>query len=272
MAVSEVHSDAEVLSSAVTQTCDTPSGQQPLSTQRERPYPVSSFTSLRSPSSPSNSKHPPPQTQNNQRGDFVQLVLSTGDITSCMKRNKTFVLNTSHLWLHYEQTNKTTNRKESLITGACWLNVSTPSNSTVKLGFVRQTCSSVNYLSVWVQVNESFNYIDTRTGCEDFLSPLLYEYLGLGNWVRFGLVIQDPLSSYVVQLNVTGVARLQNTQLHVSSDIGTVCVSVCLLVCLCLSMLVTIDSHGHPLVLLCLQCLSYCHLFFSFARADSLLK
>ena len=113
------------------------------------------------------------------------------------------------------------------MTGVCWLNLTTPHNTIPKMEFVEQTCSNVNNLSVWVQVNTSFIYIDSRTGCEDFLSPLLYAYLGLGNWVMFGLVIQDPLSSYVVRLNVTAVARFQRIQLHVSSDMGTVCLSKC---------------------------------------------
>ena len=115
--------------------------------------------------------------------------------------------------------------------------MTTPNNTSVKLDFVKQTCSSINYLSVLVQVNESSKYIGSRTGCENLHSPLLYEYLGLGNWVMFGVMIQYPLSSYVVQLNVTVEARLWKTQLHVTSDMGknyllSACVSVSLFACL----------------------------------------
>ena len=205
-----------VSSSSVVQVSDASLGQPPPAAGTTDPSSISPSIHLSRPS---------PATRNSQwQGVFDKLTLSTSHIATCLQGNRTLSLNSSNLALRYQQIHQTnqTSAAASHTTGVCWLLVTTPNHTAAKLEFVEQTCSSLNSLSVWIQVNESFNYVDNRNGCEDFSSPLLYEYLGLGNWVRFGLVIQDPLSSYVVQVNVTGVARFQKTQLHVSSDIGII--------------------------------------------------
>ena len=242
MASSEIHGKADSVSSQlVSQVDDAPLlSRLHLGTTINEPDFASSSTSTYDHLSLDTSTHLSLKTQHRQwEGGFGQLLLSTDDIKRCMQGKETLHLNTSHLaWLYqqHEQASQTTTRTESYATGVCWLTVTTPQNTIAKLEFVEQTCSTVNNLSVWVQVNESFNYFDVRTGCEDFYSPLLYEYLGLGNWVTFGLVIQDPLSSYVVLLNVTAEPRLNKTQLHVSSEIGTVYIFICLPVCLSVCM------------------------------------
>ena len=243
MASSEIRGKADSVSSQlVSQVDDAPLlSRLHLGTTINVPDFVSSSTRTYDHLSLDTSTHLSLQTQHRQWEEgFGQLLLSTDDIKRCMQGKETLRLNTSHLaWLYqqHEQASHTMTRTESYATGVCWLTVTTPQNTIAKLEFVEQTCSTVNNLFVWVQVNESFNYFDVRTGCEDFYSPLLYEYLGLGNWVTFGLVIHDPLSSYVVRLNVTAAPRLKKTQLHMSSEIGTVYPCVCLLVCLpvCLS-------------------------------------
>ena len=70
--------------------------------------------------------------------------------------------------------------------------------------FTEQTCSKENYISLWVQVNESVNYLDFRTGCEDHWSPFLYEYISLVNHALFEIVIGNlialSLCKYTSQL------------------------------------------------------------------------
>ena len=265
MASSEIHGKADSVSlQLVSLVDDAPLlSRLHLGTTINEPDFVSSSISPYDHLSLDTSTHLSLQTQHRQwEGGFGQLLLSTDDIKSCMQGKETLHLNTSHLaWLYqqHEQANQTTSGTESYATGVCWLTVTTPQNTIAKLEFVEQTCSTVNNLSVWVQVNEFFNYFDVRTGCEDFYSPLLYEYLGLGNWVTFALVIQDRLSSYVVQLNVTAEPRLKKTQLHVSSEIGTVYLFVCLPECLsvCLSVCMYVRMQSYMLLYMCV-CIPKC--------------
>ena len=104
----------------------------------------------------------------------------------------------------------------------CWLNLTTASDTFVKMHFTEQTCSKENYISLWVQVNESVNYLDFRTGCEDHWSPLLYEYVSLLNHALFEIVIGNLTAPFALQIHVTAVESGENgkLQMNYSPHIG----------------------------------------------------
>ena len=122
------------------------------------------------------------------------------------------------------ENNQTSNDGESRVHGdyICWLNLTTASDTFVKMHFTEQTCSKENYISLWVQVNESVNYIDFRTGCEDHWSPFLYEYISLLNHALFEIVIGNLTAPFALQIHVTAVESGENgkLQMNYSPHIG----------------------------------------------------
>ena len=120
------------------------------------------------------------------------------------------------------ENNDTLNDGDSRVHGnhTCWLNLTTANEKVLKMSFTEQTCSKENYVSLWVQVNESARYLDSRTGCEDQWSPLLYEYISVLNYALFAVVIRNLTAPYVLQINVTAEESNRGLQMNYSPQIG----------------------------------------------------
>ena len=160
---------------------------------------------------------------------FQQLpdsaILSTDNVTRCMLKKKMlrFILVDLTLSLFLTgQNNHTLNDGDFRVHGnhTCWLNLTTANERVLKMSFTEQTCSKENYISLWVQVNESARYLDSRTGCEDQWSPLLYEYISVLNYALFAIVIRNLTAPYVLQINVTAEESKRELQMNYSPQIG----------------------------------------------------
>ena len=96
---------------------------------------------------------------------------------------------------------------ETKDTHICRVNLTTQQNTVAKIRFVEQTCSHDNYIALQVDVRRrrmpSTFYLDTRTGCENWTSPLSVDYLSLTNHVTFSIVIGQWAIPYIVRLRVT---------------------------------------------------------------------
>ena len=186
--------------------------------------------------------------------DFHNTSLSINDTKTCLLRNETISKSASKLIINYVQTepvgNKIRTNTETRNSHVCRVNLTTPENTVVRIRFVEQTCSYDNYIAVWVEVRRPRMplkvSLDSRTGCENWTSPLLVDYFSLTNHVTFALVVREWTAPYIVRLHVTAEAAEQpKLQLYqVSSYLGiylslcqslSVCVSVCLALSLCLS-------------------------------------
>lgn len=160
---------------------------------------------------------------------FQQLpdsaILSTDNVTMCMFKKKMLRFIIVDLTLSFFLTgenNDTLNDGDFRVHGnhTCWLNLTTANERVLKMSFTEQTCSKENYISLWVQVNESARYLDSRTGCEDQWSPLLYEYISVLNYALFAIVIRNLTAPYVLQINVTAEESKRALQMNYSPQIG----------------------------------------------------
>ena len=169
----------------------------------------------------------PAVVRKNVQDILDNVIFSTVNVTRCMMENKTLNYKVANFTLSYFQYE---DRHDSSIPGnsrahgnhTCWFNLTTRNDTVVKIHFTEQTCSKDNYISLWIQVNESVNYLDSRTGCEDHWSPLLVEYISLVNSALFGIVIRNFSAPYVMQLHITAVAseERRKAQIHYLQHIG----------------------------------------------------
>ena len=137
--------------------------------------------------------------------------ISVTEVQTCLLQNSSIDKSATNLWIDFEaakyfdtEISSTTETQDDHV---CRFAVTTPTNTVARVRFVRQNCSRDNYIQVWVHVKRRHlplkTYLDSRTGCENWTSPLVVDYLSLTNHVTFAFVVRQWTASFFVSLQVT---------------------------------------------------------------------
>ena len=142
--------------------------------------------------------------------------INVAEVRTCLLHNSTINKNATNMWIDFEVTKYfTTEISASTETkdNVCRFALTTPTNTVARVRFVQQNCSQDNYIQVWVRFKRRRmppkSYLDSRTGCENWTSPLIVDYFSLTNHVTFAIVARRWTTPFLASIHVTAETSKQ---------------------------------------------------------------
>ncbi|KAL8612178.1 hypothetical protein ACOMHN_018467 [Nucella lapillus] len=148
------------------------------------------------------------------------LSLTANDLAQCTDENRTAKIELERKELIIVYSQNQTNHNKSTINNtsrpglSCWFNVTSSTDHVIQIQFLHQTCSRDKFLSLIIQVNDTSEFLDTRTGCQHLRSPLLVDFLSRRHYVLFAFVINDLHLAYNIKVKVITVTSDSKAQLQ----------------------------------------------------------